>query len=294
MHWLRGGRRLCQPVNGCASGSEHRRTSTQRICLLNAETGTYLYHPDETLLNTQTDDSGYLEIIQRIKADASTQTGVYSYQDENGVEQLVVYKYLKDRNWVFLVHDDASEVYGKVTAVRFTVGILCSIVAVAIMIVTLLILHKEGKELMVMEKAIRRLGDLELSADHELEAFYGRKDEIGMIAQTTHHLCDCLRKTIDDIGRILGEMADGNIAVDVMKNESYYIGDFKVLAESLKSIRFHLTDVMRNIIQIANQVDCGANQVSARPGSVPRYHAAKSFYQQTGIQRYGYHRANTK
>ncbi len=230
---------------------------------LNAETGTYLYHPDETLLNTQTDDSGYLEIIQRIKADASTQTGVYSYQDENGVEQLVVYKYLKDRNWVFLVHDDASEVYGKVTAVRFTVGILCSIVAVAIMIVTLLILHKEGKELMVMEKAIRRLGDLELSADHELEAFYGRKDEIGMIAQTTHHLCDCLRKTIDDIGRILGEMADGNIAVDVMKNESYYIGDFKVLAESLKSIRFHLTDVMRNIIQIANQVDCGANQVSA-------------------------------
>lgn len=39
---------------------------------LNAETGTYLYHPDETLLNTQTDDNGYLEIIQRIKADAST------------------------------------------------------------------------------------------------------------------------------------------------------------------------------------------------------------------------------
>ena len=84
-----------------------------------------------------------------------------------------------------------------------------------------------------------------------------------MIAQTIHHLCDCLRKTIDDIGRILGEMADGNIAVDVVKNESYYIGDFKVLAESLKSIRFHLTDVMRNIIHIANQVDCGANQVSA-------------------------------
>ena len=29
------------------------------------------------------------------------------------------------------------------------------------------------------------------------------------------HVCECLRKTIDDIGRILGEMADGNIAVDV-------------------------------------------------------------------------------
>ena len=58
-------------------------------------------------------------------------------------------------------------------------------------------------------------------------------------------------------------MAAGNIAVDVVKNEDYYIGDFRVLAESLKSIRTHLTDVMCDITHIANQVNSGANQVSA-------------------------------
>lgn len=230
---------------------------------LNVDTGKYLYHEDEELLNTETSDSGYQEIIKRIKADGSTQAGTYSYRDENGVEQLVVYKYLKDRNWVFMVRDNASEVYGEVLTVRITVGILCAIMASVIVLITLLILHRESKELMVMENAIRRLGNLELSADQELEAFYGRTDEIGMIAQTIHHVCDCLRKTIDDIGRILREMANGNIAVDVKKNESYYIGDFKVLAESLTSIRTHLTDVMRDITQIASQVDSGANQVSA-------------------------------
>lgn len=230
---------------------------------LNAQTGTYLYHEDEELLNTETADSGYLEIINRIKKDGSTQAGTYSYQDENGTEQLVVYKYLKDRDWIFMVRDNTSEVYGKVADVRITVGILCAAVAAAIILMTLLILHREGRELMVIENAIRRLGDLELSADHELETFYGRTDEIGMIAQTIHHVCGCLRMTIEDIGRILGEMADGNIAVDVMRNEEYYIGDFKVLAESLKSIRTHLTEVMRDITQIANQVDVGANQVSA-------------------------------
>lgn len=230
---------------------------------LNVETGEYLYHSDEALLNTQTTDSGYLEILRRIQTDRSTQAGTYSYQDETGTDQLVVYKYLKDRNWVFMVHDSTAEVYEKVFTVRDTVGILCAMVAAVIMLATLLILHREGRELMVMERAIRRLGNLELSADKELESFYGRKDEIGMIAQTIHHLCDCLRKTIDDIGRILGEMADGNIAVDVTKNESYYIGDFKVLSESLKSIRLHLTDVMRNITIIASQVNNGANQVSS-------------------------------
>ncbi len=230
---------------------------------LNVENGMYLYHEDETMLNTETSDNGYLEILRRIREEGSTQTGTYSYQDVNGVDQLVVYKYLKDRNWVFMVRDNVDEVYGEVTDVRVTVGILCAVVEAVIMLVTLLILHREGRELMAMENAIGRLGNLELSADRELESFYGRKDEIGMIALTIHNLCDCLRKTIDDIGRILGEMADGNIAVDVTMNESYYIGDFRVLSESLKSIRTNLTDVMREISQIANQVDSGANQVSA-------------------------------
>ncbi|MCX4270317.1 MAG: methyl-accepting chemotaxis protein [Lachnospiraceae bacterium] len=230
---------------------------------LNVETGTYLYHPDETLLNMQTTDSGYLEILQKIKENNDMEVGTYTYQDENGISQLVVYKYIKDRNWVFMVHDNTAEVYAKVGTVHNVVGILCAVVAIIIILVTLLILYRESRELMTMERAIRRLGNLELSADKELESFYNRKDEIGMIAQTIHHVCNCLRKTIEDIGRILGEMANGNIAVDVVKNEAYYIGDFKVLAENLKSIRMHLTDVMCDIMQIANQVELGANQVSA-------------------------------
>ncbi|MCI9616179.1 MAG: methyl-accepting chemotaxis protein [Dorea sp.] len=230
---------------------------------LNAETGMYMYHENEELLNTETTDKGYQKILEKIRSDGNTQAGTYSYKDENGVNQLVVYKYIKDRDWVFMVRDNASEVYAEVVAVRITVGILCAVVAAVIVLVSVLILFRVGRELMVMEGAIRRLGNLELSADKELEAFYGRADEIGMIAQTIHHVCDCLRKTIDDIGRILGEMADGNIAVDVSKNEDYYIGDFRVLAESLKSIRTHLTNVMRDITQIANQVNNDANQVSA-------------------------------
>ena len=230
---------------------------------LNVETGTYLYHEDDSLLNTETSDAGYLEIIQKIKSDGNTQAGTYSYQDENGVNQLVVYKYLKDRNWVFMVRDDTTEVYGKVGTIRFTVGILCLSVAAVVILITLLILYREGRELMVMERAIRRLGNLELSAGEELKPFSGRKDEIGMIAHTIQHVCGCLRKTIDDIGRILGEMADGNIAVDVTQNEDYYIGDFRVLADSLQSIRTHLTDVMREITHIASQVGNGASQVSS-------------------------------
>ncbi len=229
---------------------------------LNVASGVYLYHEDESLLNTETTDAGYLEIIRRIQADESTQVGTHSYRDENGDTQLVVYKYLKDRGWVFMVRNSAAEVYGSVTQVRFVVGILCAVMAVAIISVTLLILRREGRELMVVERAIGQLGDLNLSSNQGLEAFQGRSDEIGMIAQTTHRVCGCLRQTIDDVGRILGEMANGNLAVDVTQNESYYIGDFRVLSESLQSIRSNLANVIRDISQVAREVDSSANLVS--------------------------------
>lgn len=229
---------------------------------LNVDTGVYLYHKDDEFLNTETTDIGYLEIIQRIQADGGTQASTYSYQDENGVKQLVVYKYLKDRGWVFMVRDRVAEVYAAVADVRILVGVLCAVTAGVVTLITLLMLRREGKDLMVVERAISRLGDLNLSADQELEPFYGRTDEIGMIAQTTHRVCSCMRKTIEDVGRILGEMANGNLVVDVAINESYYIGDFKALFASLQSIHANLVSIICDISKVAGQVDTSAERVS--------------------------------
>lgn len=206
---------------------------------LNVESGVYLYHEDTELLNTETTDAGYLEILRRIQAEGTTQAATYSYRDEAGDQQLVVYKYLMDRDWVFMVRDSASEVYGTVTMVRLLVGALCALMAAAIILVTVLILRRE------------------------LEPFYGRSDEIGMIAQTAHRVCGCLRETIDDVGRILGEIAMGNLAVDVTVNEAYYIGDFKALFESLQSIHANLMKVILDISQVASQVNTSAGEVSA-------------------------------
>ena len=230
---------------------------------LNVDTGVYLYHEDASLLNTETTDTGYWEIIQRIRTEGSTQANTYSYQDENGNQQLVVYKYLKDRSWVFMIRDSYAEVYAAVTSVRVLVGALCFIMAAAIILLTLLLLRREGRELMVVEQAIGRLGELNLSADQDLEPFYSRSDEIGMIAQTTHRVCGCLRQTIDDVGRVLGEIANGNLTVDVTENEAYYIGDFKALFASLHSIHANLVDVIRDISQVSNQVRSSADQISS-------------------------------
>lgn len=149
------------------------------------------------------------------------------------------------------------------TTVRVLVGVLCAVMAAAIILVTLLILRREGRNLMTVERALSRLGGLNLSADQELEPFYGRSDEIGMIAQTTHQVCGCLRETINDVNRVLGEMANGNLTVNVTANESYYVGDFKALSTSLQTIHANLVHIIRDISQVAGQVDTGAERVSS-------------------------------
>lgn len=229
---------------------------------INAETGVYLYHQNEELLNTETTDPGYREIMRRVQSHGTSHPGTYTYRDENGTKQFVVYQYLTDRDWIFMVRNSTREVYHSVADIRFKVGLICAAVTALIILCLIRMMRGVGRDLVAVENAIGHLGRLELAADQELSSLYDRQDEIGSIARTTHALCERLRLTIDDIGRILGEMADGNIAVDVDRGESYYIGDFQVLAKSLKTIRSKLLRLTRNIAQVSNRVTDEADQVS--------------------------------
>ncbi len=235
---------------------------------IDVETNSYLYHKDENLLNKEIVDKGHLEIVERVKKEKNIEANVYVYQDASNKQQMVTYKYLENRNWVFMVQDSASEVFRPVVTAGVIIGSACVVVAALIIFTTLFVLKKTAKELMIVEDAIASLGKFDLSADKELGQFYDRKDEIGMIANATHDVCHHLAKSVEDIGRILGEMADGNLTVDVEKNKVYYIGSLEVLVGSLQTIRSKLTKVLKEIAHVSKQVNAEAEQVSTRAESL--------------------------
>lgn len=239
-----------------------------KYVFMNAETGVYLYHDDDSLLNTEIKDKGHLEIISRVREKGDTGAQTYTYRNDKDRKQLAVYKYLDNRGWVFMVQADSREVYRSVSFVRVMMGAACAGVAAILILVTLLILKKTGKELMAVEKAIADLSEFNLSADEGLEVFYGRKDEIGLIAEAAHNVCSHLRTAIEDIGRILSEIADGNLSVDVRINEGYYIGGLKMLTVSLQAIQSKLTKVLTEISNVSCQVNEEAGQVLSRAESL--------------------------
>ncbi len=152
--------------------------------------------------------------------------------------------------------------------VRQLMSAVCAAVTIIIILVTLAIISRTGKELIVVENAISSLSEFDLYADKELEKFYGRKDEIGLIAEAAHNVCSHLRTVLEDIERILNEIADGNLTVDVEINERYYIGDLKMLTGTLKTIRSKLTKVLKEISDVSSHVNEEANQVSSRAESL--------------------------
>lgn len=239
-----------------------------RYVFLNAETGVYLYHEDESLLNTETAVKGHQEIISMVSHDSGSEAQVHTYLDESGQKKLAVYKALKDRGWIFMIENNYSEVYRSVAVVRQLMSAVCAAVTIIIILVTLAILNRTGKELIVVENAISSLSEFDLYADKGLEKFYGRKDEIGLIAEAAHNVCSHLRAALEDIERILNEIADGNLTVDVEINERYYIGDLKMLTGTLKTIRSKLTKVLKEISEVSSHVNEEANQVSSRAESL--------------------------
>jgi len=222
---------------------------------MNAENGVYLYHEDESLLNTVTTDPDCLEVISRANAG-----GTGSYAGENG--NFTVYKYLEDRGWVFMVRDSQKEIFHSVYQLQMLAGVVCALVAVLIILVSLLRLRRVGRDLMDVERAMEHLGRLELCGESGLDRLQSRQDEIGMIAATTAQVRRMLREAVTDVDRTLHKMADGDLTSGAAQNVSLYIGDFSSISNSLDMIRGKLNKLLGNAADVSRQVTAGAEQLS--------------------------------
>lgn len=227
-----------------------------KYVFLNVGSGVYLYHEDNALLNTVTDDPNYLQILSDIQSGSSSGT----HSGKNGM--FTVYQYLPERDWVFMVQASEQEIFRDVVRVQMIAGLVCLIVTAIIILFTILRLRAISKELFTVEQAIEKLGRLELTPDHSLNQLCARYDEIGSIANTTIHLSETLRKAIGDVERILSHIAVGDLTVDIEQNRALYEGDLATLSTSFAAIRNNLIDLISGISDASAHVTAGAEQVA--------------------------------
>lgn len=226
---------------------------------LNVETGEYLYNKDESKLCTVTEDRGCLKIIDSIKNDKSVTTGMIDYTDENGMEQIVAYRYIPERNWVFAVKDTSKNVYKSLRGIRKSVLLICVIIAVVIIAFLIVLMNGIGKKLKLISGSISELGNMNLSASEDLKKYSGQKDEIGIICGALEQTCNNLNVYVGEVGKQLSTMAHGDFS---KTSDVEFAGEFKKLNQSIDEIRQALSNSFGEIRTVVGELVAGSQSVA--------------------------------
>lgn len=240
--------------------SSYELSAEARYFLVNINTGEYIFHPDKDKIATVAEEKFVTDIISQVREEQGI-CNSFSYTDENGDDMIAAFNDISEYGWIFIMSDRSSEVLSAAANLRIILIYICIASMLILAITAYYFISRMIYPLKSVERAVGSLGRVRLDAAEIVEKYTHRKDEVGNIANAVHALCFTLQNTTNDIRRILGEMANGNLAVDIEKNRGFYIGDFAILSENLVTIKSKLTEVITDIAVTAEQVNSGAKQV---------------------------------
>lgn len=102
-----------------------------------------------------------------------------------------------------------------------------------------------------MEDASREIanGNVHVAIEYQSE------DEIGQVADSLRTAVASIASYIDDIENVMAAMADGKFNVELNKE---FIGDFKNIQTSIEGFTDKISDSMKEIAMVSEQVSSGA------------------------------------
>lgn len=150
-----------------------------------------------------------------------------------------------------------------------TLSILCIvllIVIVAIIVIAFTISNRMGVSIAkgISDPLIELAARLKTFAKGNLKDPFpvvDTQDEVAEMIQTANEMKNGLGGIIDDMGHILGAMADGNYDPK-SKNLKMYEGEFSGMLNSMLNLRARMVNTLRAIEQASSQVMSGASNLA--------------------------------
>ena len=108
-----------------------------------------------------------------------------------------------------------------------------------------------------LQDAMRKLK----AGDFDIELTYEGNDELSELGSDILAACNQLHIIVADTGEVLDKMANGNFKVSTGARESY-VGDFAAQLEAMRTLKYNLSDTLRQIQAAASQVMVGSEQLA--------------------------------
>lgn len=223
--------------------------------VLMASDGTFVYHPREELIDTMIQDMDITDNVGSAIDAKSEQNLKYRVNGETKYGYILP---IGDTGFIAL----SSIPFGQYYSNLFTSGGMLMVVLIGGMLFIIFNISRLSgrivKPLIELNETAMELakGNLNVSINVHTE------DEVGDLGRSIEKTVTRLKEYIDyidEISKVLADMADGKLAIHL---KYAYVGEFEKVKDALNHISDSMNGVMTNIVQSANQVSAGSEDLA--------------------------------
>ncbi len=153
----------------------------------------------------------------------------------------------------------------KVNVFASVSGIIAVVLLVVVAVLSIILCQVISKRLAdavvapvnELQEALRKVK----GGQFDVKIKYEGKDELGVLAQDLRDTCAQMDRIVGDAGYLLGEMAEGRFNAS-SRAEASYVGEFKVLIDSMNTLSEQMDGTLRQIKDSAEKVMLGSEQMA--------------------------------
>ena len=223
--------------------------------MLIAGSGTFIYHPNEELVDTKIQD---MDISENVLTAIENKNPVMLKYKAEGESKYGYLSPIGTTGFVALSCIPSSQYYSALISAVLMLGLVFVIGFIFIMLTMRKAAVKIVKPLGELNDTAMKLaeGNLDVSINVQSE------DEVGELGRSIEKTVTRLKEYIDyidEISEVLGQMANGKLSVQL---KYAYVGEFQKVKEALLHISDSMNEVMTNIAETANQVSVGSDDLA--------------------------------
>lgn len=145
---------------------------------------------------------------------------------------------------------------------KYYIGLILFLIIATLIMIMLSAISKSlstalTEPILELQSAVKKVK----AGNFDINITYEGKDEFRELGDDLQEACDLLHTIVTDTGEILEKMAEGNFKVSSGAKESY-VGDFQAQLAAMRTLKYHLSDTLRQIQASAAQVMVGSEQLA--------------------------------
>lgn len=256
-----------------------------KFYLINLNTKEYIYNEDKEKIGTVAEEDYILDMVKLLGNKTDDQSG-YSEYKVGKEEYLSSYYYMADKGWAFIMEDSKDEIFASSKKIEIFLVIICVVAAAGITALTFILLITVLKPLTIINKAVNRIGEGDISDNDEIVKYAKRNDELGQISISVKYLQNHLKDIVSGITKKATELDNSNQEFSERFAEIY--DAVSNVNKAVEEIALGATGQAQDTMEAENVVRAIANEVSQNSNNVLQLDSSMSktsalFDEMTGI-----------